>query len=176
MNERISVLQDRLGIYGDDRTAQRLYVSGSPHRPSYFAMPQTSILPSVSITFHATSRSGEPLQLELEHLVRTVAFRKSLVTMDWHYITSLPDPTRAHVRMGAKKERLGYLSILNRALLVAKLRFTFLQKGGHAFGLVFGCKERMEHAAFEKQTFAQRGFVGAIDRFFDDHDRYHRFF
>src|SRR5713226_6491492 len=46
---------------------------------------------------------------------------------------------------------------------VLELRRTFLDERRHAFLLILGREQRVEHAAFEADAFGERGLVGAVD-------------
>jgi len=48
-----------------------------------------------------------------------------------------------------------YSSAMGASSAVPEDRRAFLDEGGHAFLLVFGCEHRMENAAFEDDAFVQ---------------------
>ena len=43
-----------------------------------------------------------------------------------------------------------------------EVRFALLGEGGHAFLLVLGREQRMEHAALEQQAFVERALEGCL--------------
>lgn len=50
-------------------------------------------------------------------------------------------------------------------------RFSLLEEGRHPLFLVLRGKKCVDHASLEQQGFRQRGFIGAIDRLLQGHQR-----